>query len=245
MDYSRLFQTSRTRWTSMEEYCDYSKAALVQVATSVASNDETPVDERVKKLKRLKKCGDRLAKLSVKSKCRGAISKELFDASRDEALEPEKIRGIYQSGLNTTKRQTTKATCSKDFELKNIDKIMKKITGTTDNDIEEDMTTQQAQSLCPILKCALDNPMKNMVCGHVYSLKGAIHLLMQANASSSRTVPSTLAEVPDHYSARCPQYGCNKLLKPSTLKRDFATELTQRQQQASTQEPETMEIEDV
>ncbi|CAN8065636.1 unnamed protein product [Agarophyton chilense] len=229
----------------MEEYCGFSSAALIQVATSVASNEETPMAERVKQLQVLKKCGDRIAKLNVKSKCGGTVAKDLFDASRDEALEPEKIRDIYQRGLTSTKRQVAKASASKDHELKNIENMIQRISGTADNEIEEDMTTQQAPSLCPILRCALENPMKNSTCGHVYSLNGVIHLLMQANAPTGRVVPNTLAEIPGHFSARCPQFGCNKLLKSSTLKRDFATELTQRQQYVSTQGTETMEIEDV
>lgn len=178
-------------------------------------------------------------------KSRARVSKELFNKSKDAPLEPGQIKEIYEQGLENTQQTVDQTSTSNHPELINIERILQKVSdGMTDNDIEEDLTTQQAPTLCPILRCALDNPMKNTECGHIYSLKGVIQLLMHDNAPKGRDVPETIAEVPNHFSARCPQFGCNKLLRPSSLKRDFATELTQRQQQGSAQEPESVEIED-
>lgn len=177
---------------------------------------------------------------------RSRVSKELFDKSKDGPLDPDQIKGIYEKGLENTQKTVDHTSISNHPELRNMERILQKVSGVmNDNDIEEDLTTQQAPTLCPILRCALDNPMKNTECGHIYSLKGVIQLLMHDNAPRGRAIPATIAEVPNHFSARCPQFGCNKLLRPSSLKRDFATELTQRQQQGSAQEPESVEIEDV
>lgn len=179
------------------------------------------------------------------AKCRTTIAKDLFDLSKDSIPDSKNIQQAYNNGVEVASRNITKAAASNHPDLKSILKTIRKVSGANDEDIEEHTTAQQAPLLCPILRCALDNPMKNAPCGHVYSLKGAIQLLMQHNAPRGKNPPAVLAEVPGHYSAKCPQFGCSKLVRPSTLKRDYATELSQRQQQSATQARESMDIEEL
>lgn len=126
---------------------------------------------------------------------------------------------------------------------------MRELIGAVEGEDDEDAVhvaeARGGARRCPILGCALDRPVKNVQCGHVYSLKGAIMFLFQNCARRDARVPKELADVPTGYSASCPVAGCPKYFSATDLKRDFATELTQRQAQSQVRPRDSMDAEDL
>lgn len=84
--------------------------------------------------------------------------------------------------------------------------------------------------------------MKNTVCGHVYSLKGVITALYQNNGiGDERRFPTSLDRVPQEFQARCPVVGCQHWISARGVKRDFVTELTQRQLRSASTRRDSMD----
>ena len=129
-------------------------------------------------------------------------------------------------------------------ELKEINSLLASIDGDRDAEISVAAPTVRSALRCPILHGEIKLPMKNTACGHVYSCEGAVKLLLQANDyPSNRPQPTKLAEIPAGFRGMCPVAGCPSSFTASSLKRDFATELTQRTAASSSAPRQSLETE--
>ena len=165
-------------------------------------------------------------------------------------ISTDQLADMYESSATKARRAADEAGKTEGPEAKKIRDLIKKTARTGDSEEMEDIEITENRSAalrrCPILNCELEDPVKNTVCGHVYSLKGAIQLLFQINASSQARVPNSLERVPPNYSANCPVAMCVQRLSPGQLRRDYATELTQRRMQsASASRRDSMDVEEL
>lgn len=175
---------------------------------------------------------------------------EVLNSGGNGEVSTDQLAEMYEDSATNAQKVADEAGRTEGPEAKKILDLMKKIARADRDDEMEDIeiTENRSETLrrCPILNCELNNPVKNNVCGHVYSLKGAIQLLFQINASSQAQVPNSLERVPPNYSAPCPVAMCVQRLSPGQLRRDYATELTQRQMQsASANRRDSMDVEEL
>lgn len=110
---------------------------------------------------------------------------------------------------------------------RDIAEMIRTLDGADDDIIIQGGQTRSLAK-CPILSTDMKDPMKNELCGHVYSLQGALLLLAQTHGGGRSF--NKLEDVPETMQCRCPIAGCSKVFSPKTLKRDYSAELSQRQQ---------------
>lgn len=133
---------------------------------------------------------------------------------------------LYKSVTAEAKTKSEQFDVSSARDMKTIDNL---IGALNSKDIAWNPTVSAVPKRCPILHTELVNPVKCSDCGHVYSQEGAISYLYQGMRKTTRKLPVRLDDVPAHFEARCPVAGCPVTLRAASLKRDFATELSQRQ----------------
>lgn len=202
-------------------------------------------------LSALKEYTKNIAEVDTEAKYRHEVTKQigrgLVSVQRSDDIT--ELSDQYEAGCAQAIRNSTSRRFDNVSELKQIDQLIKAIQNADESgdEIQEDITTAAPQTQrCPILGGTMMNPVRNVECDHVYSLKGAISILFQRNAPSSRQIPESLDRVPAHFRTSCPMAGCGKQFSAGTLKRDYATELTQRQaQQSASMGRQSMEVEEL
>lgn len=175
--------------------------------------------------------------MEAESKARCEAQKQLAHTLVNVTDEDttDELEAVYNRDMEAAVKIAERNLRKETQEVQHIQHLLNVVQNIdgSDEEIRENFSTAQRRpTRCPILNCALENPLKNTKCGHVYSLKGAISLLFQKNAARSRTLPSTIDRVPSSYTAQCPCHGCPGVVRRDWLKRDFATELSQRQLQS-------------
>lgn len=140
--------------------------------------------------------------------------------------------GLYNSGVASAQRQGRRSSHTRAPEVVRVQKLIDRLarSGDEELEIEEAVGSAPHTLRCPVLNQDIEKPVKSTVCGHVYSLAGIISALYQAQRiMNERMFPKTLDLVPAEYETRCPVVGCQHEISAGKLKRDFRTELTQRQ----------------
>lgn len=149
------------------------------------------------------------------------------------------------AGKICTEVDAIQANDHQDFSA--INKLLRTVQSADadDDDVQEDIVASQPRQLrCPILNSAMLNPHKNTKCNHVYSLQGVLEYLHQKNRTTSSRMPQSLQDVPKSWKCECPVAGCRRSVEAVSLKRDYETELTQRQIQ-SPEKRDALDVDDV
>lgn len=161
----------------------------------------------------------------------------------------EEFVGTFKAGVESAQQQAQRGSLTQAAEVARVQKLIERLSGACDEDLEiqENVGAGSSRNLrCPVLNRPIEQPVKSTVCGHVYSLMGIISALYQAQRIMDEgRFPKSLNQVPMEYETRCPQVGCSHYISAGKLKRDFDTELTQRQLQSardSMEEVDTVEV---
>lgn len=155
--------------------------------------------------------------------CDRTIQKVSADLDGDAAA-------IFHEEASRAVQTAARSRVTNDSRLKTIAQLLGGDTGEED---EVQAVGERVQTTCPVLATPLVNPLKSTACGHVYSYQGALQLLLQNCGSAKHT---SIDQVPDNISVRCPVAGCNKNFGRRTLKRDYAAEHSQRLRSATTRD---------
>lgn len=180
------------------------------------------------------------AEISARQECYNNVATHLARSSDDDSSDA--LRATYARTLQQVEEKAQQAAVAQPLgELAKIDRLISVLSssarggGDGDSDVDIDIEENLAGNLpqqprrCPVTNGALVNPVKNRTCEHVYSLQGAIQILFQANGATAAELPTSLDDVPPHFWARCPSVGCSERISAASLRRDFQTEITQRQ----------------
>jgi SUMO ligase MMS21 Smc5/6 complex component len=134
---------------------------------------------------------------------------------------------MYKLEVDAKRHTWTDANATRgDRHMKEIDKFIAKLSGSDDDDIVVAAAAAVRNKRCPITGGEIEKPLCNKKCSHVYSTAGIVGMLCQSNGSPQL---STLAQIPDHFSAKCPVAGCQHTVSKEFLERDYAMEMSQRQ----------------
>lgn len=186
---------------------------------------------------------EQLARLEEESKSRGSVCSSLRQSlvrelnNNESAInEVEEYKRQIETAEQRWKPETVDAVERK-IQVKKLRELVQTArAGHDDDDVVVHMTSDGAQTTCPLTMGPLEKPVLNRECGHVYSTAGIIGLLCQGNIPGA--VPTSLEEVNPTYIKRCPRVGCSNEVSAGVLERDFRTEASQRhaQRRAVTQQ---------
>lgn len=177
--------------------------------------------------------------MGAEAKGRSAACGEMARQLNMELQSGEPISdllGLYDSGVESAEQQGQRSSYTRAPEVVRVQKLIDRLARSGDEDLEiEEAVGAASRTLrCPVLNQDIEKPVKSTVCGHVYSLAGVISALYQEQrVMDERRFPKTLDLVPAEYETRCPVVGCQHKISAGKLKRDFGTELTQRQLQSA------------
>lgn len=204
----------------------------------------------------MRKCAVALAKVDYEAIERKKITKEFTNklgrlSSSDEADPLEVALAVQQDFVrySAATKQAANPVAAKNKCVLEISKLIQIQTGENDDDVQEDLSAPSARpTKCPVSGGELSNPHINR-CGHVFSLGGIIGYLRQNAARGDRHVdPKLLEQIPAHWSSRCPIAHCRGKVQRDSLRKDFQSILSQRQQTATAREEEegdALEVEDL
>eukprot|EP00177_Eucheuma_denticulatum_P005116 GFKZ01009321.1.p1 GENE.GFKZ01009321.1~~GFKZ01009321.1.p1 ORF type:complete len:202 (+),score=26.63 GFKZ01009321.1:543-1148(+) len=198
----------------------------------------------------MKRCAIDLARIDAEAKGRKAVSIELYQALNNEIRHGNSVAdpaAMFERGVQTAAKQARHPQVCKVQEVLEVQSFIDRFKAKEgdDDEVQVDIgSVAQHVTKCPLTGKPLERPVKN-ICGHVYSLEGVIQYLMQHNRASRADMPTELQEVPPQYSAPCAYTGCSTSIRAGTLKRDYATELSQRQMRTASQRRISMEVDNV
>lgn len=206
------------------------------------------VKKHTKQLEQLKKCAVDLARIDTEARARSTACKELATAFSCEVQTGQVIEdpmAMFKRGVSNAKEKAKRPALQRAPEVLRVQSFIERIAGKNadEDDVQVDISSIPVQiTRCPLTGKDIENPVKN-VCGHVYSLEGIIQFLFQRNHGLRRDqlLPKTLTGVPSHFKAPCPYTGCTRSLTPSSLKRDFAVELSQRQKRSASARKDSLD----
>lgn len=209
-------------------------------------NDVNSLFMVIVKLEKLKADAKAIDIIDVEAKERAESCNWLSQLVSDREVSGEDLLLKYESSKREAKQKASQSADRQRDELQQIDAMIRNLQSTDDDDteIQENPLHTTTNSLrCPFTNGALTNPVKNSECKHVYSLEGVLSFLAQNAQIKIPSQNPSLDIIPAKWSARCPVAGCNFKIRRSQLKKDYQTELSQRQMAMSVKQ-ESADVED-
>lgn len=206
-----------------------------------------PIFISIVKLKKLRDGAKAIDSVDVEAKYRAESCNWLSQLMTDREISGKDLLLKYETSKDEVKQKVLQPNGRQREELQQIDGMIKALQSADDDDteIQENPLQGFAHSLrCPFTNGALTNPVKNSECKHVYSLEGVLSFFAQDAQVQIPSQNPSLDIIPTNWSARCPVAGCNFKIRRSQLKKDYQTELSQRQMAMSVQQ-ESVDIDDV
>lgn len=138
------------------------------------------------------------------------------------------------------------------FEVQAVNKFIAALRpgggGGDDDDVQEDVVAtgpQQRVLRCPFLNAALIHPFVNTKCNHVYSKDGIVtYFALKFKGMAHAQEWKEIKDIPDNVDIDCPVAGCSTTITKAVLKRDYQTEVTQRQMHSSSRR-DSMDVDDL
>lgn len=157
-----------------------------------------------------------------------------FDQAQDRTDEEmgdpgQRLKDIYAQ--KKTEEEQKKLNVKEHEHYINVCEMMgEKVGGDDDDDeiqVQSNMASQRNLLICPITTTLMENPVKNKVCGHVYSRAGIENHILQSRRSRNP--------------CRCPMAGCgNSNVTLDQLEADLRTEqMVKREQRRLDHEKES------
>lgn len=199
------------------------------------------------KLKKLRDDAKAIDTVDVEAKYRAESCNWLSQLVTDREITGKDLLLKYETSKHEVKQKVSQPNGCEREELQQIDGMISALQSTDDDDteIQENPLQGTVHSLrCPFTNGALTNPVKNSECKHVYSLEGVLSFFAQDAQVQIPPQNPSLNIIPTTWSARCPVAGCNFKIRRSQLKKDYQTELSQRQMAMSVQQ-DSIDIDDV
>lgn len=187
--------------------------------------------------------------VDIEAKHRADSCNWLSEKAADREITGEDLLLKYEGSLREVKQKMASSELRSRDELEELEGMINALVNTDNEDteiqVQENAIQNPTQSLrCPFTNGALKNPVKNSECKHVYSLEGVLSFFAQNAQAKIPSQSPSLDIIPANWSARCPVAGCNSKIRRNQLKKDYHTQLSQRQMAMSAQQ-DSVDIDDV
>lgn len=198
-------------------------------------------------LEKLKGDACAVHRVDVESKLRAESCSVFSQFVTDREKTGSDLLLKYETAVRDIQDKAAQSSATQREEIQQLQHLINAVQGIGDEDLEIQenlLQTSTHQLRCPFTNAELTNPIKNSECRHVYSLNGVLSCFAQNAQVSIPQSSQSLDIIPSSWSARCPVVGCNAKIRRNQLKKDYQTELTQRQMAMSTRR-DSVDIDDV
>lgn len=230
---------SETVWRDFQSRIGPGLANITGFAEHLAHSALSDKETIEEIFKHLEASAGELITVEKEAEGRCEILGQVKNAERDmrDGAEEIDLEEMYKDLVESRKATWQGQACGEHESIKTLKQLRRRAIEEEDEEDELLVAGGSANvDKCPITRANMEDPLKNSTCVHVFSTAGIVSLIAQANRISV-TEPYTLDQLPMEAKARCPVAPCPHHVSRMTLKRDYATELTQRQNLASQMVP--------